>query len=824
MKFIRYIFLLVCLILNFSLLGQENRRPQQRNAEDRPNGIISGKVKDSSNDELLEYTTLSLFSARDSSLVTGGITDTKGNFSLTAPFGRYFLKVEYISYESKTMQGLRLNRKTPTIDIGQIAIKQDESLLNEVEITAEKSQVQIGLEKKVFNVDKDLSSIGGTAAEVLENVPSVIVDMEGNVSLRGSENVRILIDGRPSGLMGISTSKALEQIPANSIETIEIITNPSVRYDAEGIAGIINIVLKKEKKKGFNGMLNMSTGYPDRHNINFNFNYGINKFNVFGALGGRFSENPGLVEYRRTTTANDTTTYLDQDGNFIRGRKSINTRLGIDYYIDKKTTITISSSFSPSLSENSRETDYKDHNTNRLLSDYYIRTTDEKGSSINSDYVFNLTKRFKKKKQKLTADFSYSLGNSDDQTDIIESYELLNYLADNNSDLNQQTIEATQQNNLVAQLDYLHPITKKANFEFGYKTTSRIIDLDYDTEELDISTDDWIGLPNISNHFVYNELIHASYGLFKNTSGKLTYQVGVRAEQTHTISKLLDTEEKYERNYLNFFPSLHISRELSMGNEVQLSYSRRIRRPRHRNLNPFTSYADPLNLWIGNPQLNPELTNSFELGHIKYWENSFLSSSIYYRHTDSVIQRIRLLDTNGVTTTQPENLSYSDAFGLELSFSKSLFKWWKLNGSFNYFRNIIDGGNLGSEYTADAFSWTARVNSQMTLWKKWNLQCMFNYRGPRETTQGIRQEMLFLDIGLRKDILDEKGTLSIKISDVFNSKKFISDTYGRNFHVTSTYQRMTRRYILGFSYKINQYRNKQRKKREGYENSDDMGM
>jgi hypothetical protein len=311
--------------------GQNREHHGGQRPEDRPKGVITGVIQDESSHDFLEYATVSLLRKRDSMLVTGTITGSDGIFQVTAPAGRYFMKVEYISCHPKIVDPIRLGKNNLSIELGTIGMQQNSSLLKEVEITAEKSRLEIGLDKKVFNVEKDLSNIGGSATEALENIPSVIVDMEGNISLRGSNNVRILIDGKPSGLMGISPATALEQIPANTIEKIEVITNPSVRYDAEGMAGIINIVLNKQKKRGLNAMCNITASYPQRHSAAISFNNKHKKLNVFGSAGINYRESPGLVNYNRQTFLNDSIYFLDQDGEFIRGGLSYNARLGVDY-------------------------------------------------------------------------------------------------------------------------------------------------------------------------------------------------------------------------------------------------------------------------------------------------------------------------------------------------------------------------------------------------------------------------------------------------------------------------------------------------------------
>ncbi|MBL4576851.1 MAG: TonB-dependent receptor [Flavobacteriales bacterium] len=803
-------------------MAQNHSRFGDQQGGGRPMGSIAGVINDD-NGLPVEYATVSVFRMRDSSLATGAITDATGKFKIDTKAGRYFMKIESISFTPKILTNIRVQPEQLAVDLETISIARRTSNLGMVEITAEKSQVETGLDKKVFNVQKDLSNIGGNAADVLENVPSVIVDVDGNVSLRGSENVRILIDGKPSGLMGISPAKALEQIPANTIESIEIITNPSVRFDAEGIAGIINIILKKDRANGFNGMLSVTTGYPHRHNANLTFNYKLDRLNFFGTVGMGYRQNPGSVIYHRETTSNDTLTTLDQDGEFTRGGLSYTYRLGTDYLISKKSTVTVSAGYSPSSGSNERSTDYRTYDYKSILQNLSTRESMDNEIESSLSLNFGYEQRFKKKEQKLNFDVRYSEGVEDGFMEMNEEYALLDYLDDLNAPLQQRTNDLKKQSNLVIQADYIHPLNETAKVEFGYKSVVKKTDLNYKVEEFSDIPALWLDLIGISNHFIYDESIHAAYGMYNRSINGFSYQVGLRAEQTYSTATLKETNEVYDKSYLNFFPSVHISKKLKQENKIQFSYSRRIKRPRSRNLNPFNSYADPLNLWIGNPDLNPQLTHSLEIGHLKYWNKAWFGSSIYYRHTDSVVTRIRTIDSNGVSTTRPDNLTKRDEFGVELTFSRNLTDWWKVNGSFNYFRSIADGGNLNSEYNADAFSYTGRLNSTMTLFNILHLQIMYNNRGPRVTVQGTRKAINFMDIGLRMDILNKKGSLSLKVSDVFNSKRFIMESYGEDFFIETKYRHSFRIVFLNFTYKINRYKPKRRKREHDYD-MEDMGM
>ena len=797
------ILIITALNLNFAIAQQQKGGEIQSK--------ISGKVIDGDTERPLEYATITIYKAKDSSIVTGTTTDDQGAFELLVDYGNYYVKAEYISYDSEITGAIKVAPEKPVADLRSIKLYPSTSTLNEIGVKAKRSQYKMDLDKKVFNVGQDLSSMGGNASDILENIPSVTVDMDGNVNLRGSSGVRILINGKPSVLLGNSVADALEQLPANSIEKVEVITNPSVRYDAEGMAGIINIILKKERKKGLNGLVNVFTGYPDNHGVNFNFNYGRDKLNLFGSVGGSYRDRPGLSIQNRKTTEDNLTTYLDSDGRFNRRRFGGNFRLGADYSFNSKTTLTGWVGLEADKGDDERTTSYEQYVIENIFTNHFERRASSVEEEFGYDYALSFRKKFDEEEHELIADFQYSSGTESEITDIVEE-DFMPDSASENLFLKQKTDELEDESDLTLQLDYVRPINKNIKIEAGYKSIITDADQDNKVSELNEQTDEWEELPNVSNHFIYGQDVHAAYGIFGHTIQKFSYQVGVRAEYTDLQSELIETNEDFSKNYLNFFPSVHISKEFENGLKGQVSYSKRIRRPSVWNLNPFTNYADPLNLWIGNPDLKPELTHSFEVGSIKYWEQSSLGGSIYYRHTTDEIERIRRLNDNGVSITRPENLSTETSFGAEMTFSTNVFKWWRLNGSFNYYRSIMDGGNLGANFTTDFYSWTGRANSQIELGDFADMQFMFNYRGPRQSPQRERKAFIIADIGFRKEILNRKGNIGLKVSDLFNTRKYVSDYSGPGFNIHSIYRRSVRSVVLDFSYRINSYKSKDRKR------------
>ena len=769
---------------------------------------LTGIVLDAESQEPLAYASVSVLNRPDSSLVDGVVTDETGSFTLDTRQQNFLVRVEYLSYEPQYFSDFS-EQQSGVIHLDNIYLNVSDQMLQEVKVRGQREQVVMSLDKKIFNVSEDLSRIGGSAQDVLDNIPSVTVDVDGNVSLRGSSNVRILINGKQSGLVGISSADALRQLSSNMIERVEVVTNPSARYDAEGMGGIINIVLRKDSNRGINGSFDVYTGYPHNHSATANLNYRREKVNFFGSYGFQYRRRPGNSYQRRTLTNDDgTTDRLIQDEVFTRSEYAHTLRGGLDYYITPKNTLTGAVLFSTGRGKNLNTIDQLNY-TNDVLLGGKKRYFEEREAEPNMDYSLSYKRTFDRKDQVLTIDANYTYGYESEQADIDEEpYAMDVPISEALSDQFSDIVETND--NLVIQADYSQPVGDKGKIEAGYKSSIRNIDNDYFVEEL--RDGEWVTLPEVTNQFAYDEDIHALYATVGDDREKFTYQVGVRVEATQIGTRLIGTGQDTTKNYVNVFPSGHFAYKLKNYNTLQLSYSRRIDRPYYRSLSPFYNYTNPYYLRTGNPDLNPEFTHSLELGHMKNWERASLSSAVYYRYTDGVTERIERVTEDGVTISRPENLSTENSMGLELVASSDILDWWKVNGSANFFRSIVDGSNLGTSFYADIYSWFARLNSRMNLGAV-DFQAMFNYRAGAQTTQGRRQPYSYLDLAFARDVWGEKGTLSLKVSDVFNSRVYRSTSSGENFFINRSYRRSVTQVILGLTFRLNQ--KKQRSNREG---------
>lgn len=776
---------------------------------------VQGTIVDADTKAPLPYATISLFTQQDSTLVAGGITDETGSFSLETKPGQYFANINFLGYASRTLNDLSWSDSERVLNLGEITIQAESTDLEEVIVEGEKDMVELSLDKKIFNVSKDPINAGRTAADILGNLPSVTVDGEGNVRLRGSSNVQILVDGKPSGLLSFDGAEGLRQLQGNMVENVEIITNPSARYQAEGMAGIINIVLKKEQSRGINGSFDFTVGQPDNYGTAINLNYRTEKLNFFINYGIFYRKiaNPNNNLYQEVYSG-DTTFITDQHTISRQKIFSNNIQLGADYFFNEKNILTTSFTYRHSQGKRNTEITYRDYLfSTQNLDSITRRFQDEDEIEPNLEYALTYQRKFQRKDQELTAILSY-LDNWEDSDQIFTEHTFANDHAPlGEADLLQRSYNYETEKQLLLQADYVHPFGKEGSpregkLEAGIRNTLRDITNDYKVTEL--NEQEWQSLPGLDNNFVYDENIYAAYLITSNKFRKFSYQLGLRGEYSDVTTELLQTSEVNHRAYMNLFPSAHFTYDLPKQNAVQISYSRRLHRPTYNDLSPFVTFFDRRNFFSGNPDLNPEYTHALEAGHIKYFKKASVSSALYYRHTNAKIERIRLVNKEGISTTLPQNLDSEDAYGAEFISSYQPFSWWKMDINLNFFRAITDGTNLDQSFQSDTYSWFSRLTSRFTLWGDADLQLRGNYEGARQTPQGRQLATAYLDMAITKDVFKNKGTLTLNVSDVFNSNRFRMITEGDIFYTRNNSQRRPRQINLTLNYRLNQQKGQKR--------------
>lgn len=765
--------------------------------------IVKGRVIDSLSGNPLGHATVNFYNSQDK-LIDGNLSSDSGYFQLNLPHGTFYAQVEFIGYLPRKTKTFTLSKENPVHDFGSIVLSGSARMLEEVVVQAERSSMQLTLDKKVFNVGKDLANAGGSASEILTNIPSVSVDPEGNVRLRGSDNVRILIDGKPSGLVSIKGGSGLQQLQASMVERVEIITNPSARYEAEGMAGIINIVLKKDRKQGFNGSVEVVTGYPTNLGGAANFNYRHKKVNFFINYGLAYRRQPGRGSLYQETYNPDSTFFLHQNSNNKLTGFNTNIRGGIDFYFTETSVVTGSVLYKRSQGNRITDIRYEDYLFNPAnLTGISTRRQDEDEIEPNSEYSINYKKTFARKGHEFIAEVKYiDYWENSDQL-FTQHFFRPDGTQDAGKSILEQSLNDEYEKQWLFQVDYVKPIGEEGKFETGLRSSFRDMVNDYVVSRKN-SSGEFVPLAGLDNIFLYNENIHGAYGILGNKTKALSYQAGLRAEWTDVKTTLRETHQVNPREYVNLFPSAHISYNLPKENAIQLSYSRRVRRPFYNDLSPFVTFSDSRNFFSGNPDLDPEFSNVMELGHLKSFEKGTIISSIYYRSTKGKIERIRTVDSVGNSITRTENLLSEKAFGIEFTSGYSVLSWWKLDFNFNLFHANIDGSNIRPDYKTTTYSWFARQTSRFMFANNFDIQLRGNYEAPQKTAQGRRKALYYADLAISKDLFRGKGTINLNVLDVFNSRRFRSISTGSNFYTEGSFQNRRRQFNLTLNYRIKQ--------------------
>ena len=802
-------FVIVSSVISF---GQDAPEDDRISAPFTSKSICNGQIQDP-NKIAIPFAGILLYDSVDSTLKAGTTSNEDGSFSFEADYGTYFMKVRFLSYTEHLAANVILDK--PIINFGTIVLVPNDSTLSTVFVEADRPEMELKLDKRVFNIQQDMSNAGKNAADILDNIPSVSVDAEGNLSLRGSGNVRILIDGKPSTLVGLSSNDALRQIQGDMIERIEVITNPSARYDAEGEVGIINIVLKKEFEKGFNGSFSLNAGYPANLGAGLNLNLRSKKVNLFGGYTVNYNRGPGIASQTQTYDGPDTVYRYEQESEFDRGGLSHSFRAGVDFRITKKTSLTLSGLYSMSDGDNFSDIVYSDYDLYDSISREVTRKEVEIDNDDRQEYSLNFRQAFNKPEQLFTFDLKKNFSVEGELSDLTQ-------LSSSAADLPryQRTSADEGEDSWLIQSDYIHPFGKEGKFETGAKISLRELYNDYTLE--DSAAGNWAVNEMFDNYLIYTENIYAGYVMMGNKTGKFSYQGGLRMEYSDVTTELVETAEVNRRKYLNFFPSAHLSYELKEKNFIQFSYSRRISRPRYHWLSPFFSFSDSRNYFSGNPNLNPEYTNAFELGHLKYWKKGSLLSSLYYRYSTGITERILFTDSVGFTRRYPVNLGIENSFGFEFSGSYELLKWWDINASCNFYREIMSGDYDSVHYAYDTYAFTGRIRSKFTFSRKFSSQISFEYDSPQATSQGRSKAQYDLGASAALEILKGNGTLSFNVSDIFNSDKRRSIVETEYFYSESSWLWRKRQFRLSFVYRINQKKDSGRDFGNEYEGGGEM--
>ncbi|MEM6318980.1 MAG: outer membrane beta-barrel family protein [Bacteroidota bacterium] len=769
-----WIFTLLC-TLNLVAFGQKNEM------------TITGKVIENASQQPVEFATIMIGDPETKKAITGTTTDLDGNFEVTTKATNFYVEISFIGYAAK-----QINDFTPQngkVNLGTITLFSDSQVLSEVEVRAEKSTTEFKLDKRVFNVGKDLSSTGASALEVLNNVPSVDVNIEGEISLRGSGGVQVLINGKPS-VIASEQGNALGTITADMIEKVEVITNPSAKYEAEGTSGIINIVIKKEERKGINGSATVNVGVPHNHSFGLSLNRRTEKLNLFSQLGIGYRELPNDVERINRNLINNTAVL--SEGREFRNENFYNFIIGTDYYIDKNNVITLSGSFAYEIEDQPSNTNFRFEDASGDVVDRWER--EEVTEATNPKYQYELQyKRDFDDDEDHTLLFS-AIGNlfSKDQ-----SSEFFNTtISGRNRTSQQRTRTDFGELRQTFQLDYTKPFKEKWTLETG--ALFNISDVENDFAVTDWVNDQWVDNPNLTNVFEYHQDVLGIYGSGSYEGDIWGFKAGLRAENTNLRTFLVNTNERNEQQFLNLFPSAFVSFKSSPNLSFQAGYSRRIFRPRLWNLNPFFNIRNDFSIRTGNPDLLPEFTDVYELTSIYIIGQLSLNAGIYYRYTTDVVERIATLQDN-VSFTQPFNIGTNRTTGVEFNFKYPINKKWTMNGDANYNRFNREGDFEGTSFDFTADRWSAKWRNKFQLPADFDFEVTTQYRSRFQTVQGLVTGFAFADLGVRKKIMDGKGVINFSVRDIFATRIRESEATQPGFFLYNFNQR-GRFITLGFSY------------------------
>lgn len=749
--------------------------------------IISGKVVDNLNQQPVEFATVMIGDKSTNEAITGVTTGLDGTFTVETKATNFYLEISFIGFENKRINDFTIENGKVNLGIIQIGANNQE--LDEVVVRAEKSQTEFRLDKRVFNVGKDLSSTGASAMEVLNNVPSVNVSIEGEISLRGSSGVQILINGKPS-VLASEQGNALGTITAEMIDKIEVITNPSAKYDAEGTSGIINIVIKKEERKGINGSATINVGVPHNHSFGLSLNRRTEKFNLFSQLGVGYRELPNDTENINRNLLNGTTIF--SEGEEFRNETFYNLILGTDYHINKNNVLTLSGSFAYEVEDQPSATNFSIENSLGEITDRWNRT--ETTEATNPKYRYELQYKSKLKGHKDHALLISALGNFFGKDQSSEFFNTSTLGTQTFAD--QQTETSFQEGKYTFSIDYTKPFSDKITFETGAQYVINNVSNDFEVR--DYINGEFISDANLTNIFEYDQKVLGIYGTGAYEDDKWGIKLGLRMENTDLKTLLVTTNEANDMNFSNFFPTLHTSYKVSEAFSLQGGYSRRIFRPRLWDLNPFFNIRNNFSVRTGNPDLLPEFTDSYELSSIYIFGKASLNFGIYYRYTTDVVERVSTFENN-VNTTMPLNIGTNRSTGLELNGKYTAGKNLSFNGDFNYSYFNRQGELEGTSFDFSADRWSAKVTSKIKFPKGFDFEVTGHYRSRVQTVQGKTSGNIFADFGLRKKIINGRGVLNLSVRDLFASRIRENETVQEDFYLYSFRQR-GRFITLGFSY------------------------
>lgn len=786
-------------------------------------GIVEGKVVDKTNRLPVEFANIAIYTT-NGELIKGGITNIEGEFSIkNIKPGEYVLIAKFIGYDETKISNLLITTEARKFDLGIIELNNNIAELEGIEVIAEKKAIQYKIDKKIINPSQYLSTSGGSAVDILANTPSITVDIEGNVSMRGSSNFTVLIDGKPTPF---EATDALEQVPASQIENIEIITNPSAKYDPDGTAGIINIVTKKKFLKGINGIVNLDANSLGSLNGDFLLNFQREKYSFF--IGGNRSDRKreGLYNTRTETYLNDTTYITEQDGTGERGFSSNSIKTGINFNLDPKTSLSLNLSAGTNQRKYLNDADYEVWYLHNNISSEIEELKTQNSNISNGKFIsgdINFEKKFEKEGHLIQSNFFYQTESSKENA--------LNDQQKNNAFFSgQESWENGSGQEFRFKTDYMLSVNTFFNVESGYQWRLDKEDEWYDLYVYASANENYEPNSTSSNYKTsdFTRHIHSLYTTLGGEWNRLGYKLGLRGEYTNREILFSARPDPYTIDRFDFFPSMHLSYKLPAELQLMASYSRRIERPRSYYLEPFETWRDAYSVRQGNPDLQPEYINSYELGIQKSFKKGFLSLETFFRETENKIDRINsIYISNGDTLkniilSKSENVGKDFALGIEGMLNYEFNSWWSMNLNGNTFLYRVESKINNRIIERESNNWGLRFSNTFKPTKNNRIQFDVMYRSPTVEAQGERDGFMFTNMAVRQDFFKRRLSATFSVQDVLNTAKFHMTSEGEGFKNERTYDMASPVFQLQLSYKINNFNPERR--RSGNGEGGDMEM
>ncbi len=793
---IRFLFFLVSVL---PVLVFAQRPPNFLSTGSTLLGSIEGTLLDSITSEPVDYASIGIIDAQSGKIINGGISDERGVFHISElPVGTYTLQISFIGYSVKTLENIQLSLKKPDADLNIIILTPESKILNEIKVVGEAALVEFKPDKIVYNAERDVTSAGGDASDVLRKVPLLTVDFDGNVSLRGSENIKILINGRPSGMFNSNVAEALKMMPADQVKSVEVITAPSAKYDGEGTAGIINIITRKKNIEGLAGSVDF-TGGTRSNRASGNLNYGRGRLGLNISGGGNYNPlQEGKTTFLRNDTGNGSLNKLTQEGTSASSRLGLRMNAAAEYNINAFNSINSSINFRRWNSDNDNHVK-SIYNVDNTLIDSYIRTVDGSNGRSGLDWDLDYKHSFPKNDQEWTISLEVDKDQNKADFQYTEQFDFPDQLMTMESNLNNgDNLEITGQS------DYVHPFSEYITFETGIKGSIKKLKSDFQYIVFDPDISVWKTDPERTDVFHYDQNVYAGYG---NTtiklSKKITFIGGVRLELTHLLGDFDVFQNPFRNHYSNLLPSITVSKKTGLYNQLKISYNQRIQRPNQRYINPFIEYNDNRDISYGNPTLSPELVHQIEIGSTIFLKGNMINTSLFVRRTENLIENILTINDLGISESTYYNFGRRSSIGLNVFGSLNVVSGLSLRGGFDV-NAWKEKGSLGGESLSNTgYDYNGRINITWSISESLKMEGFTFFRSPTFTVQGKIPNWSMMSFGVKKELFKKRVSIGINITEPFRQNLvFEKELEGIDFYQYSRTLRPVRSFGLSLSYRF----------------------